>query len=144
MIKIWSISPLDSTNSSFSKVLENKCRFKKTSEIKFFDLDWSKWTTYCKHILGKRDRCFLKKIMNFTMTAARTTSINLIKSYFQCTSARVKEFGDFFEVMLHLLQECWMWRKIRLTTNVSFWTCSVNIYFLVWPSWPRIKQNWKQ
>ena len=94
--RFWAILPLDPTNSSFSKVLENERSFKETFEIKFFDLDSSKWTTYRNHILGKSDRYCLKKILIFSTSTSGTVPIDLFKSYSQFTSARVKELVDSF------------------------------------------------
>ena len=95
-IKLWAVSPLNPSDASFAKALENERLFKETSEIKLFNLDRSKWITFRNHIMLKSDRCCLTKILEFPIASGGTSNLNLLKSYSQFTRSRVKEYGDSF------------------------------------------------
>ena len=95
-IKIWAISPLDPTNTCFSKALENERIFKETSDIKIFDLDRTKWVKYRDNLMTKSDRCCLKKVLSFPVSATATTHLDLLKCYSQFPKATVLAHGNSF------------------------------------------------
>ena len=95
-IKIWAVTPLNPTSSSFSKALENERSFKELSEIKLFDLGREKWIIFRNNISTKSDRCCLEKILSFPITSVDTVNLDLVKSFSQFSKSRVIEFGDTF------------------------------------------------
>ena len=95
-IKIWAVTPLNPTSSSFSKALENERSFKESSEIKLFDLGREKWIIFRNNISTKSDRCCLEKILSFPITSVDTVNLDLVKSFSQFSKSRVIEFGDTF------------------------------------------------